>query len=116
MKLQDSIGRGGLILVCLAAVASAQTTPLTTRVVGSGFTNPLFVTAPPGDTARIFVVEQRGNPAATSARIMIIDMTTNPPTTLGTPYLTVTGVSTQNEQGLLGFAFAPDYASTGRFY
>ncbi|HUN81738.1 MAG TPA: PQQ-dependent sugar dehydrogenase, partial [Phycisphaerae bacterium] len=96
--------------------ARAQTTPLTTRIVGSGFSNPLFVTAPPGDTSRIFVVEQRGNPNSTSARIMIIDLTTNPPTTLGTPFITVTGVSAQNEEGLLGLAFAPDYSSTGRFY
>ena len=107
---------GGLILCCLTAVAAAQTTPLTTRVVGSGFSRPIFVTAPPGDTSRLFVVEQRGQPTTTSARIMIIDLTTNPPTTLGTPFITISSVSTGNEQGLLGLAFAPDYAISGRFY
>lgn len=97
--------------------AAAQTTPLTTRVIGSGFTKPLFVTAPPGDTSRIFVVEQLGhNPNPSSPRIMIIDLTTNPPTTLSTPFLTVTGVSADGEEGLLGLAFSPDYASSGRFY
>ena len=106
------------VMACLFVQqgADAQTTPLTTRIVGSGFSRPLFVTAPPGDNNRIFVVEQRGLPISTSARIMIIDLTTNPPTTLATPFLTVTGLSTANEQGLLGFAFAPDYATSGRFY
>src|SRR5258706_12192194 len=114
--------RNVLFLTALGAylaapsLVRAQTTPLTTRIVGSGFSMPLFVTAPPGDNTRIFVVEQRGNPNSTSARIMIIDLTTNPPTTLGTPFLTVTGVSINNEQGLLGMAFAPDYATSGRFY
>src|ERR1043166_1073588 len=93
-----------VLATCLVAQnpATAQTTPLTTRIVGSGFSRPIFVTAPPGDNTRIFVVEQRGNPNSSTARIMIIDLTTNPPTTLGTPFLTLSGLATGNEQGLLG--------------
>src|ERR1043166_3063438 len=107
-----------VLATCLVAQnpATAQTTPLTTRIVGSGFSRPIFVTAPPGDNTRIFVVEQRGNPNSSTARIMIIDLTTNPPTTLGTPFLTLSGLATGNEQGLLGMAFAPDYTTSGRFY
>src|SRR4030095_9767347 len=33
-----------------------------------------------------------------------------------TPFLSTDVLSTGNEQGLLGLAFAPDYAQTGRFY
>src|SRR5262249_11046715 len=33
-----------------------------------------------------------------------------------TPFLQLTGLSTGNEQGLLGLAFAPDFATSGTFY
>ena len=35
---------------------------------------------------------------------------------LATPFLTTDPLSSGNEQGLLGLAFAPDYATSGRFY
>jgi glucose/arabinose dehydrogenase len=71
-----------------------------------GFDAPLYVTAPPGDTHRIFVVEQRG-----SVRVV------RDGRTLGTPFLDIRGlVVSGGEQGLLSLAFAPDYASSGRFY
>jgi len=73
----------------------------------SGLSAPLFLTAPPGDTARLFVVEQGGT-------IRIVDRATN--VLIGT-FLDVTSlVSTGGERGLLGLAFDPQYASNGRFY
>lgn len=68
--------------------------------IGS-FDSPLYVTAPPDDD-RVFVVEQGG-----TIRIVGRDE----------PFLDISDVLTSGgEQGLLGLAFAPDYASSGRFY
>jgi glucose/arabinose dehydrogenase len=70
------------------------------------FRDPLYVTAPPGDRRRVFVVEQSG-------RIVLL---------LGgkrvrRPFLSLAGeVTAGGEQGLLSMAFAPDYARTGLFY
>ena len=64
--------------------------------------------APPGDTGRLFIVEQTG-------KIKIIKLparTVNP-----IPFLDLSGiVSLGGEQGLLGMAFDPNYATNGRFY
>jgi glucose/arabinose dehydrogenase len=73
--------------------------------VGS-FDSPVFVTSPPGDTSRLFVVEKGGK-----VRVMRNGKT------LGTPFLDVGDkLTTGAEQGLLSMAFAPDYASSGLFY
>jgi hypothetical protein len=70
------------------------------------FDKPVFVAAPPGDAHRIFVVEKTG-------RIEIVSDGQR----LATPFLSLAGqVSGDNEQGLLSMAFAPDYATSGRFY
>ena len=71
-----------------------------------GFDQPLYVTAPPGDRRRIFVVEQAG-------RIRVV----RGGRTLPTPFLDIAArVTSGGEQGLLGMAFAPDYARSGLFY
>ena len=73
--------------------------------VGS-FTQPLYVTAPPEDRRRIFVVEQSG-------RIRVV----RGGRTLPEPFLDVSReIVSGGEQGLLGLAFAPDYAQSRRFY
>lgn len=86
---------------------SAATLPIKSELVGHGLTKPLFATAPPGDTARLFVVEQGG-------RIRIIDLATK--TVKTTAFVQVTGIISGGEQGLLGLAFHPDYANNGYFY
>jgi hypothetical protein len=70
------------------------------------FTTPVYVTAPPADPHRLFVVEQAG-------RIMeVLDGQK-----LATPFLDISGdVKSGGEQGLLSMAFAPDYATSGRYY
>jgi glucose/arabinose dehydrogenase len=76
--------------------------------VGTGFARPVFVTTPPGETGRLFVVEQH------SGRIRILrlaDGSIEPE-----PFLTVPGVTQGGEQGLLGLAFHPDYATNGFFF
>lgn len=74
--------------------------------IATGFENPVFLTVAPGDSTRLFVIEQEG-------RIRII----RNDTLLATPFLDIEdSVSHGNEQGLLGLAFAPDYATSGAFY
>ncbi|MBI3758804.1 MAG: PQQ-dependent sugar dehydrogenase [Deltaproteobacteria bacterium] len=85
-------------------------TPLTTVRVASGLTFPIWVTAPPGDYHRIFLIEKQG-------RIRII----NNGNLLTTPYLNIDpivggGTSIDSEQGLLCLAFDPNYATNGNFY
>ena len=75
--------------------------------VASGLSSPLFVTAPPGDFNRVFIVEQGG-------RIRILNLKTG--TLNSTPFLTISGLQAGGEQGLLGLAFDPDYATNGKFY
>jgi glucose/arabinose dehydrogenase len=70
------------------------------------FDSPLYVTAPAGDTHRIFVVEQGG-------RVWVVKDGKKLPT----PFLDIhQRVVSGGEQGLLSLAFAPDYATSGRFY
>ena len=73
--------------------------------IASGLSSPLYLTAPPADQSRLFVVEQTGT-------IRII----KDGALLATPFLDVSGeITSGGEQGLLGMAFDPNYASTGRF-
>jgi glucose/arabinose dehydrogenase len=83
-----------------------QTSSIAATRVASGLTQPLFATAAPGDSQRLFVVEQTG-------AIKIVDLTTGQ--LLATPFLTTT-VDSSGERGLLGMAFDPDYATNGFFY
>jgi len=75
--------------------------------VASGLTQPLFVTAPPGDSGRLFIVQQNG-------QIRILNLATG--TLNPTPFLTLSGLAVGGEQGLLGMAFDPNYAANGKFY
>jgi len=68
--------------------------------------SPIFLTAPPGDTTRLFIVEQAG-------RIVIV----RNDTTLARPFFDIRGeIDAGGEEGLLSLAFHPQYASNGRFY
>ena len=77
------------------------------RLVRLGsFDSPLYVTAPPGDTRRVFVVEQGG-------RIHVVRGGRK----LAEPFLDLSSrTAPGGERGLLSMAFAPDYATSGRFY
>jgi glucose/arabinose dehydrogenase len=69
---------------------------------------PLAVRRPSTDANRLFIVLQSG-------RIVIYD--TNTSTLLNTPFLDIgSRVVFNGEQGLLGLAFHPNYASNGFFY
>jgi glucose/arabinose dehydrogenase len=74
--------------------------------VAAGLSFPLYLTAPPGDLTRLFIVEKTG-----AIRIV------KNGTLLATPFLDISGqISSVGEQGLLGLAFDPNYASNGRFF
>lgn len=96
-----------LALACalLAPALPAQT--LKSTLVVGGLNRPSWVGAIPGDTARIFALEQDG-------RIRIVQGNT----LLATPFLDLDPIvgSLGNEQGLLGMAFDPAYATNGYFY
>jgi glucose/arabinose dehydrogenase len=104
--------RLGLALVLLATLqmgarggCSAEA-PLAVTVA-TGLTAPVWVTAPPGDP-RLFVVERGG-------RVRIVDPVTG--SVQDPPFLDIASrVATGGEGGLLGLAFPPDFAATGRFY
>jgi len=96
---------------------TSATAPATTRAEPSAaggvrlfsvgrFDAPVYVTAPPGDRRRIFVVEQGGTIRVVRAGKR-----------LSRPFLDLRGkVTSGGEQGLLSIAFAPDYARTRCFY
>jgi len=88
--------------------AHAQPVPLTATRVAVGLSRPVYVTAAPGDTSRLFIVEQH------TGMIKILNLTTG--AVNATPFLDIDGIATGNEQGLLGLAFHPDYATNGQFY
>jgi hypothetical protein len=89
---------------CGGAVEPPPGTP-TLQLVTSALSSPVFVTAPPGDMLRLFVVEQGG-------RVRVLR-----DTLLTTPFLDLRGkINTGGEEGLLSLAFHPGYATNGRLY
>jgi glucose/arabinose dehydrogenase len=75
------------------------------RLVRVGrFDSPTYLAAPPRDPSRRFVVERGGRIVVLHGgrRATFLDISDQ--------------VSTDGEGGLLSMAFAPDYASSGRFY
>jgi len=90
-----------LLLMCAGDPAGSTLPPGAVAVhleeVVTGLRLPVLVTALPGDTSRLFVVEKRGT-------IRVIKHGT----LLPTPFIDLTArVTTANEQGLLGMAFHP---------
>ncbi len=99
----------GLLLAGIARTARAAdflpTDGLRLEPIAAGLNNPLWLTAPAGDS-RLFIVEQPG-------RIRIV----RDGQLLAAPFLDLTAqVSDGNEQGLLSVAFHPDYARNGFFF
>lgn len=102
-------GLAGTLLVAIipGPPVQAQGNFTTTRVAAD-LHLPLFVTAPPGDTRRLFIVQQTG-------QIRILNLTTgtiNPKAFLNLREK----VGVLGEAGMLGLAFDPNYAANGRFY
>jgi glucose/arabinose dehydrogenase len=97
--------RIALLGALLAPALQAQT--LKASFVVGGLARPSWVGSVPGESARIFALEQDG-------RVRIVQGTQ----LLAAPFLDLDPIvgSLGNEQGLLALAFAPDYATSGHFY
>lgn len=95
-----------VVLLSLApATALAQPVALRATLLSNDLDAPLFATAPAGDP-RLFIVEQGG-----LIRIFVDGALKEQ------PFLDVVSKTRgSGEQGLLGLAFHPDYASNGRFF
>ena len=110
----------GLLLTAVLLLSSKETavsaqTPLsptggtptiTATEFADGFNSPVAI-AQAGDS-RLFIVEQAG----------VIRILNSNGTTEATPFLDINDgrVRLNSEQGLLGLAFDPDYATNGYFY
>jgi glucose/arabinose dehydrogenase len=78
------------------------------QLLTNGLTAPVFLTQPPGESNRLFVVEQIGR-----IRILQNDVLQ------ARPFLDIRSLVTpppQFERGLLSMAFDPQYAANGFFY
>jgi glucose/arabinose dehydrogenase len=92
--------------VFVAALAPASASAAVQLVKVGSFNAPVYIAGPPGDTHRLMIVEQAG-------RIQeMVDQTKQT-----TAFLDISArVHASGEQGLLSMAFAPDYATSGKFY
>jgi glucose/arabinose dehydrogenase len=94
---------GPALAVALALAAPAAAAPTLTPV--GTFTQPVYVTSPPQDPHRLFVVEKAG----------IVKVVVDG----GTPevFLDIRDeIDDEGEEGLLSIGFPPDYATSRRFY
>jgi glucose/arabinose dehydrogenase len=96
----------GLAMMVGVLVPASASAGIKATSVGD-FNAPTYIAAPPGDTHRLFVVQQGGQIA------LIKDGTQQ-----ATPFLDISSEVhyVGGEQGLLSMAFAPDYATSHRFY
>lgn len=93
----------GFIFAVLGRMSSAADISLDV-VVDTNLNAPTYLTSPPGDE-RVFVSERAGKIKIFEKDGQFIGI-----------FISMDGVNTTNEGGLLGFAFDPSYASNGYFY
>jgi len=109
-----ALGMKGVLTVGAAHAPAASTSVATTTTTAApqalqltqigSFERPVLATSPPGDADHVFVVSQGG---------VIHELSDGQPET----FLDISDrVKEVSEPGLLGLAFAPDYATTGHFY
>jgi glucose/arabinose dehydrogenase len=101
-------GVRAIVLACLCACTTIASldAQLRTRIQASGFNNPTAFVPDPMDGAVQFVVQQDGRIRVVRAGV-----------TLATDLLDVrSDIVAGGEQGLLGLAFPPDAAASGRFF
>lgn len=108
VQLSVSDGQAGAMLALAITVTDRSDGAFRVRRVATGFSAPLYLTAVPDNSGRVFVVQQGG-------QIRILNPATG---AIGaTPFLDISGtISSGGERGLLGFVLAPDFATSGSFY
>jgi glucose/arabinose dehydrogenase len=97
---------------CLTA-ASATGYSLTNAFAGLTFTNPVCIASVPNETNRLFIVERKG-------RIVVITNLAVPTRSIfmdiSSRVTNSTDTTVGGEEGLLGLAFHPGFATNGFFY
>jgi glucose/arabinose dehydrogenase len=121
-RLRIALVAAGMLAMLVPASASATIAPrrvadgtvapalssadISLTRLESGLSDPVFTTSARDGTGRIFIVEKTG-------RILV----RKDGAILATPFLDIrSAVTTSNEQGLLGLAFHPSYATNRTFY
>jgi glucose/arabinose dehydrogenase len=96
---------GALALVPVALGAGAARAAVALQQIGT-FAQPVYVAAPARDVTRVLVVEKAGRIQLVRGGVtsLFLDLTDR-----------VVGPGS-SERGLLSMAFAPDYATSGKFY
>jgi glucose/arabinose dehydrogenase len=93
-----------LTIIC-AAQATGQAPTLVFQPAISGLSSPVDIVNASDGSNRIFVVQQGGTIRAYNQSLTFLNN-----------YLTVTGILSGGEQGLLSLAFHPDFTSNGFLY
>ncbi len=93
-------------------ISDTSASSLTTVRVPGTYARPVLITAPPEDTSRVFIVEQDGTVRIVKDGVLLpaafldVSALTRSPADLGGG----------DEEGLLGLAFHPAYATNGLFF
>lgn len=95
-----------------AGISQTTGDELTTVLIASGLTRPIFLTSPPGDLGRLFVAQQDGSIRIIKNGVLQAGNFLSIPGEVRSPPDPGAG----SEEGLLGMAFDPNYAVNGRFY
>lgn len=95
-----------LVSLLFSPVSNAK---LATELLAKGFDRPVWVGAPDSVKGKLWVMEQAGT-------VWIVDLKTGE--RAKEPFLKINKMVTRknNEQGLLGLAFAPDFEKSGIYY
>ena len=102
------MGRGGLVVaiaLSLIALSAAPARALTLEQVGT-YAFPVYVTSPPDDPSRLFVVERGG----------VISQTYRGQTSTFLDFRSLVAPPGLEDYGAHSLVFAPDFATSGRFY
>ena len=106
LELSVSDGKGSVTQAFTVTVTNVSEGAFRVRRVATNLDRPVFLAPVPDGSGRVFVVELVG-------RIRIL----TPSTGATTSFLDIAGqIPVDGERGMLGFATAPDYATSGVFY
>ncbi|MCY7290961.1 MAG: PQQ-dependent sugar dehydrogenase, partial [Ferruginibacter sp.] len=94
-----------LVISFAGTKVNAQAPILSYDTVIAGLSQPIQIVNAGDGTERIFIVQKGGGVRVYNKNYGFIRS-----------FLTVTGISTSGEQGLLSLAFHPDYENNGFFY
>jgi Glucose / Sorbosone dehydrogenase len=93
-----------LLTVAALALPAGAHAAVSLHKVGD-FNSPIFLAAAPGDASRLYVVERAGTVQVVRNGVK-----------QATPFLSLGGVDTNGERGLLSIAFPPNFQTSHLFY